>query len=235
MSDDDGSRTRRGAETRARILETALGLFLERGYQETTMRLVAREAGVSVGNAYYYFASKEVLVQAFYRRTHEEHLAACAEVLPRKRSFEGRLKAVMRAKLRTIEPYHRFAGILFKTAADPASPLNPFSDESLPTRRESVALFADVAARSRIDAASQFGAELPHLLWLYHMGVLLFWIHDTSPARRRTQRLVDATVPLISKIVGLAGLPVLRPVTRRVLDFLREFRDERGLPSTAGA
>jgi predicted ATPase len=39
----------------------------------------------------------------------------------------------------TIEPYHRFSGVLFQTAADPQSPLNPFSDESVPTRRESTA------------------------------------------------------------------------------------------------
>ena len=42
----------------------------------------------------------------------------------------------MRAKLETIEPYHRFSGILFKTAADPESPLNPFGEESRPVREE---------------------------------------------------------------------------------------------------
>jgi hypothetical protein len=28
---------------------------------------------------------------------------------------------------KTLEPYHEFAGVLFQTAADPHSPLNPFA------------------------------------------------------------------------------------------------------------
>ncbi|WP_256960177.1 TetR/AcrR family transcriptional regulator, partial [Streptomyces scabiei] len=55
-------------QTRALILETALRLFQERGYDKTTMRAIAQEAGVSVGNAYYYFAGKEHLIQGFYDR-----------------------------------------------------------------------------------------------------------------------------------------------------------------------
>ena len=52
----------KGEQTRAKILESALALFMERGYEETTMRAVAEEAKVSLGNAYYYFESKEELV-----------------------------------------------------------------------------------------------------------------------------------------------------------------------------
>ena len=43
---------------------TALRLFRERGYEATTMRAIAKEAGVSVGNAYYYFGSKRDLYLA---------------------------------------------------------------------------------------------------------------------------------------------------------------------------
>src|SRR4051794_10837947 len=135
---------RKGEATRAHILETALELFRERGYEETTMRAIAEEAGVAVGNAYYYFRSKEHLIQAFYERTHQEHLEASREILARERGLRERLLGVMRAKLDTIMPYHKFSGVLFKTAADPASPLNPFSQESEPTRRQSTELFAEV-------------------------------------------------------------------------------------------
>jgi len=52
--------------TRDAIVEAALELFRERGFEGTTMRAVAERAGVSVGNAYYYFSSKDELVQGFY-------------------------------------------------------------------------------------------------------------------------------------------------------------------------
>ena len=221
--------TGKGAETRARILETSLRLFRERGYEGTTMRAIARDAGVSVGNAYYYFASKEILIQAFYARTHDEHLEASREVLVREKDFEARLLGVLHAKLRTIEPYHRFSGILFKTAADPESPLNPFSDASRPTRRESTALFEQVIAGTKLDTPSDLWDELPNLLWIYHMGIVLFWIHDRSPGRQRTHTLVRHTVPLISRIVRLGSLPLLRSLVRRTTAFLHELREEVGV------
>src|SRR5262245_29753802 len=108
-------RTPKGDRTRAHVLETALALFRERGFQETTMRAVAYRAGLSLGNAYYYFPSKEHLVHAFYARTHEEHLDACAPVLEKEPRLERRLLGVMRAKLETLEPYHRIAGDLFRS------------------------------------------------------------------------------------------------------------------------
>src|SRR5262245_720799 len=104
---------RKGEETRAHILETALGLCRERGDEETTMRAIAEAAGVAVGNAYYYFKSKEHLIQAFYERTHHEHLAASRELLAREKGLRERLQGVMRAKLDTIAPYHQFSGVLF--------------------------------------------------------------------------------------------------------------------------
>lgn len=50
------------AESRERILQAAAKLFVERGYDATTMQDVVAEAGTSIGNAYFYFGSKERLV-----------------------------------------------------------------------------------------------------------------------------------------------------------------------------
>jgi AcrR family transcriptional regulator len=77
-------------QTRTLILETALRLFQERGYDRTTMRAIAKEAGVSVGNAYYYFSSKEHLVQGFYDRIAAEHRDAIRPVLDRETQLEPR-------------------------------------------------------------------------------------------------------------------------------------------------
>ena len=221
------AKTRKGEQTRAQILETALVLFRERGYEETTMRAIAEAAGVAVGNAYYYFRSKESLIQAFYERTHEEHTAASREILEQERDFRARLLGVMRAKIETAMPYHRFAAILFKTAADPESPLNPFSDASREIREQSTRLFAEViegsATRLRHE---ELRAELPNLLWVYHMGILLFWIHDSSPGCRRTYRLLEHTVNLVVRLISLVNLPLMRPLLRTTLELLADLRSE---------
>ena len=214
----------KGERTKERIVQAALELFREQGYEATTMRMVADAAGVSLGNAYYYFASKDLLLQAFYREVHEAHLAASAPVLARERGLLERLRGVMLAKLEVIAPYHRFSALMFRVAADPKSPLNPFHAAGAPMRAEGEALFAAVLAGSKLSLPKDLAAELPSLLWTYSMGVVLYWIHDDSKQCARTQRFVEGSVELIATSVKLAANPLLRPLRRQVLDLFRDLR-----------
>jgi AcrR family transcriptional regulator len=202
-----------------------MDLLREGGYEDTTMRAIAERAGVSLGNAYHYFGSKEHLIQAFYQRTHEEHVAASLPALEKESGLKARLYSVMRLKIAMLEPYHRFAGVLFKTAADPRSPLNPFAPDSEPVRRDSIQLFEHLVAGSNERMPKDLRAELPYLLWLYHMGIILFWIHDSSPKQARTYRLINQTVELLDKLISLASNPLMRPVRKRALRLVEELRE----------
>jgi AcrR family transcriptional regulator len=217
--------TGKGDQTKSLILETALDMFRERGYEQTTMRAIAQKAGVSLGNAYYYFSSKEYLIQAFYQRLHTDHLAASEPALEQDQTFKARLLTVMRMRIEILKPYHQFAGVLFKTAANPRSPLNPFSDESDPIRQASIQLFEKVIEGSSARIPKDLRAELPYLLWVYQMGIVLFWIHDPSPRHRRTYRLIGRTVELVDRLVHLASNPFMRPLRKQALRLLDELRD----------
>ncbi len=217
--------TDKGGQTKTRILETALEMFQQRGYEQTTMRAIAEGAGVSLGNAYYYFHSKEQLIQAFYHRTHEEHTAATHSAMEANSDLKARLLEVIRLKISTLEPYHQFAGVLFKTAADPHSPLNPFSEESDAVRQESIQLFRQIVEESTGRIPSDLKTELPYLLWVYHMGIVLFWIHDSSPKHKRTYRLIDHTVDLVARLVSLASNPLMSPLRKRALRLVADVRD----------
>jgi AcrR family transcriptional regulator len=153
--------TAKSEQTRALILETALRLFQERGYDRTTMRAIAKEAGVSVGNAYYYFAGKEHLIQGFYDRIGAEHRAAVRTVLERETDLEARIAGVLKAWLDVAEPYHEFAAQFFKNAADPDSPLSPFSPESEGPREESIAIHREVLAGSKAKVPDELRPILP--------------------------------------------------------------------------
>jgi AcrR family transcriptional regulator len=218
-------KTVKGDQTKALILETALEMFRERGYDETTMRAVAQKAGVSLGNAYYYFHSKEYLIQAFYQRLNDSHFAAALPALEHEQTLKARLLTMMRTKIETMEPYHQFAGVLFKTAANPRSPLNPFGDESDPVREASIQLCEKVLEGERVRIPKDLRAELPYLLWVYSMGIVLFWIHDQSPKHRRTYRLIDHTVDLLDKLIHLASNPFMRPLRKQALRLVVELRE----------
>ena len=216
--------TPRAEQTRTAIVEAALRLFRENGYEAATMRAIALQAGVSTGNAYYYFGSKDELIQEFYLRNHAEHAAACRSVLDAEREFASRLRATLTALIQVLDPYHSFAATFYKQAAEPTSPLSPFSKESSPARDASIALFREVAEGSSARIDRELRAELPELLWLYSLGIVLFWVHDTSPERAKTYRLIDATVPVADRLVSLARMPVLRGTMREVVSIIREIR-----------
>ena len=80
----EGGLTRKGVQTRQRIVAAAADLILQRGVAGTTLDDVRAEAGVSSSQIYHYFADKEALVRAVvdYRaqtlvgETHEPALAA---------------------------------------------------------------------------------------------------------------------------------------------------------------
>jgi AcrR family transcriptional regulator len=210
-------------QTRALILETALRLFQERGYDKTTMRAIAQEAGVSVGNAYYYFAGKEHLIQGFYDRIGAEHQVAIRPVLEREKDLEARIAGVLKAWLDVAEPYHEFAAQFFKNAADPESPLSPFSPESTGPREESIAIHREVLAGSKAKVPEELRDVLPELMWLSQMGLVLYWVFDRTEGRERSYRLAERGARLTTRGVSLARFRVLRPLVHEVHELFTDF------------
>ncbi len=213
----DTVRTPRAEQTRAAITEAALVLFRERGYEAATMRSIAQRAGVSTGNAYYYFSSKEELIQEFYARNHAAHLAATRGVLATETGLAARLQGTVRALVDVLMPYHSFAATFYKHAAEPASPLSPFSPQSSPARQASIALYGDVIEGSSARMGPGVRERLPELLWLYSLGITLFWVHDNSDGCARTYQLIDTTAPVIAQLVAASRLPALRGTLRDLI------------------
>lgn len=216
--------TSRAEQTRSAIVTAALRLFRENGYDATTMRAIAAEAGVSTGNAYYYYGSKEELIREFYERSQAEHAAAAQPVLETETEFAARLRGTLRALVDVLAPYHEFAAKFFKHAAEPSNPLSPFSPESSPVREASTALFREVIDGSTLRVNRQLGAQLPELLWLYSLGVILFWVHDSSPGCAKTYTLIDRTVPLADRLISLSRLPVLSSTLTDVISIIDDIR-----------
>jgi AcrR family transcriptional regulator len=223
---EPAARSPKAEQTRRAIVDSAMRLFRDKGYGKTTMRAIASEAGVSLGNAYYYFGSKEHLIQAFYDQMQEQHAEAAGAVLARETVFARRLEGVLLAWLDVAEPSHEFAGQFFKNAADPASPLSPFSPESAPARDASIALFGSLVEGADLKLAPALRQELPQLLWLMQMGVVLFWVYDASPGQARSRMLVSRIVPVVDRLTRLSRLPVVRGVVDDVVGLVGALRSD---------
>jgi AcrR family transcriptional regulator len=211
--------TRKSEETRRRIFEAALKLFRERGFAETTMRDIAREAGVALGAAYYYFDSKDAIVMEFYRRTQEELVPLVEEGLSRAHGLKDRLRAVIDVKLKYCEPNRRLMAAL-STHVDPQHPLSPFSHQTREIRDADTAFFCHALADAKVTIPDDLKTHLPRLLWLYQMGLLLFWVYDRSPQQQRTTQLFEKTLTIVVNLIRLSSIRVLRPIRRTVSDLL---------------
>jgi AcrR family transcriptional regulator len=190
------------------------------------MRAIASTAGVAVGNSYYYFPSKEHLVQAFYRRVQTAHIDATTALLLSEKSLRSRLRLHLHQRVNVINPYHNVSGTLFRSAADPQSPLSPFSAESGPIRRASVAFMREVIDGSSARIPKDVAPTLPHILWLYEVGIVAFWVHDQSPQQRRTHELIDDSTDAIVRLLSVANLPGLRAIRRKMLHWVTELVTE---------
>lgn len=118
----------------------------------------------------------------------------------------------------TMAPYKAFAGTFFRNASDPTGPLSPFRAASTPARDAAVAIYAQVLEGTKV--VPDLKDDLPELLWLYSMGIVLFWGDDLSPDTARTYALVERSVPLVVKLIGLTRYRLLRSTVE----------DVRGLP-----
>jgi AcrR family transcriptional regulator len=211
----------KSSETRAQILKTAVDLFRVRGLEATTMREIASASGVALGAAYYYFASKEAIIQAYYNGVQAEHERRVREGLAAgKLDLKARLLLAMQTKLDIVQGDRRLLAALFRFTAEPEHPLSPLSPATRAVREQSVSILAQAIGDERLP--EDIRSVLPMALWALQMGILLYFIYDQSEGQQRTRRLVDGVVTLLVRLLSLAKLSVLKPVRGGVFALLRD-------------
>jgi len=67
---------------------------------------------------------------------------------------------------------------------------------------------------------------LPRLLWLYQMGLMLFWVYDKSVGQARTVLLFEKTLSMMLLLIKLASVPLLRPLLRPAGELLKSLYGE---------
>ena len=212
--------TPKAEETRRRIYEAALQLFREKGFEQTTMRDIARQAGVALGGAYYYFASKEAIVLAFYEEMEERGDLATTDAIAKHKKFRDRLRIIIENRFELLAPNLKFLSALFKHSPDTDDPLSPFSAETQSIRDQAIGLFQLALEGGDVKVPVDLMPHLPRLLWLYQLGLILFWIYDRSEGKTRTKLLTDKSLALVVNLIRISGLPLMRPVRKTVLELL---------------
>jgi AcrR family transcriptional regulator len=212
--------TPKAEETGIRILEAALSLFREEGFDKATMRDIAAKAGVATGAAYYYYPSKESIVMEFYQRSCADMQPKIEDAMEQARGLEARLRDLIRVKLIHFAPNRGVLRALLRNGADPAYPLSPFSSETAEIRGIDIAWFRRILVDCGIRIPRDLEPQLPGVLWLFQMGVIFFWVIDDSPSQARTTQLLEFATKSVASLIRVSALPFMRPLRKTALQLI---------------
>ncbi|SRR5579871_598624 len=192
------------AATKARIVAAALALFRQKGFDAATTRAIARRARVAEGTVFNYFPTKEDIALFFFEQEVERAIDAVrSNARLRRAGIDEQLFALVQTQLEYLAPHERFIGAAFVHALRPGSRLGPFSPAAQALQFRYLAFVQDLVEEAvRRGELKSVGWWTPHAFWIYYLGLLLYWLHDTSEGKQETLAFLDRSLKL--------GLAVLR-------------------------
>jgi len=202
--------TAQGEAMRARLYRVATQLFARRGFEATTLRDIAARAEVSPALVYRYFPSKRAIVLALHGElSHDFQREAAA--LPSGK-WRVRFLFALRASLAVLAPHREtlvalIPALVSRHEEGLFSPATAFARE-----RVQGAFVLSVTGASDAPREAE-AAALGRLLYLAHLGVLMWWLLDRSRGQRATAALLD----LAERALAPVALALKLPATRRLV------------------
>jgi AcrR family transcriptional regulator len=195
--------TVQGVAARQQLYDTAIRLIAARGYQATTLRDIAKQAGVSVGLLYRYFPSKRAVVLALYDELSAEYAARAAKM--KSGSWGTRFLFALRTSLEVLARQREtIAGMTSVLVGDADEGL--FAPSTAFSRQRVLSVFEE-AVRGANDAPDD-AAALGRVLYVIHLAVILWWLLDKSPRQRATTQLLK----MLENLLPMAALASRMPM-----------------------
>lgn len=182
-----------------RLFETALSLFVERGYADVAVGEIAAAAGVGLDELYRRFPRKERFILKLYERLAGD-LEARVPELP-SGSVSVRFGAIVGAKLRLLAPHWPLYLSILPAALDPGDRLAVLGTSADRVRARVQGVFSAVV-HGATDAPSPAEApRLARLLYAAHLLCVLLATQDRTPDKSATAE----GVAFVAELAGLAA------------------------------
>lgn len=187
----------RKEENRQAILDAAVGLIIEKGFRATSMRAIARRAGVGDATVYNYFPTKEAIFYAYYEGRFAD-AAANLEGVENLDEYglQERLQALFEALLGAFLPDREFLQATFRSAFF-SMPQNHRELGPIQEHFFGAVSVAFAAAREKGELEDMLFEEMiVRFFWDYFIGIVLYWLKDESEQFEATSVLIDKTMDL---------------------------------------
>jgi TetR/AcrR family transcriptional regulator of autoinduction and epiphytic fitness len=230
-------------KTRRHIIRTAVDLITLQGYEATTMKQLAREAGIGDATIYKYFPTKERLLLEYFELNIVDALKQL-DAAPGVEQFtlHERLQLLVDGVLEGLLPDREFVEIARAIVRKSPFVLMRDDMQSQHLLKQRVAALIEEAEASGEVAPCDFKMLIGGLFTDYLFAVILYWLKDESDEFSDTTQLVDLTLGIvtlmlksgvINKMSELATFMLRSQMTRMMqngsglLDMLKTVR--RGL------
>ncbi|MBT9502494.1 MAG: TetR/AcrR family transcriptional regulator [Burkholderiaceae bacterium] len=215
-------------KTRRLILRTAVDLMTAQGIDGTTMKQIARAAGLGDATIYNYFPSKEKLVLAYFELQAGEALALMAGTKGQQAfALQERMQLLIDSLLELLQADREFVAIAHQMVQ--RAPMLLLG-QAMPGKKLLQQAFVDMLEQAEAAgeiAPCAFTPSLGGLLADYVYGIAAYWLKDESDEFGNTTQLIDLSLGvlvlalqsgIINKLLDLGGFMLRSQLARLLQD-----------------
>ena len=190
-------------KTKIQILESAVKIMINKGYDNATLKEIAKDAGVSNPTIYNYFPSKEKLIYGYIEQKHIESLQILESIddfntytlIEQLQMF---INTELELYLKDREFVIQIADMVFQSNSLKIGKLYQTNKLFI----DIVEQMLNIAIEAKEIEKPPFLDYLPILFWDYFIMVVAYWIKDDSEEFENTTAFVDQSLALIESILN---------------------------------
>ncbi len=193
-------------DTEERLLDAALSLFAEKGYEAASVREIIEATGVTRPVLYYYCSSKEDLFKRLVHWKHDEAYRNLGKLISETKGCAPRLRAILRGSFEFCATDPRVPRLMFQTHFGPTIPgIADFLTEIASLRFSII----QQVIQDGLDAGELTGGDAAALSLIFccimdqHINILS---RLPKPRKRLTPELADSLVDVFLFGVGSDGV-----------------------------
>ncbi|PHS34054.1 MAG: TetR family transcriptional regulator [Sulfurovum sp.] len=189
-------------KTKIKILQSAVDLIIEKGFDNASLREMAKNAGVSNPTIYNYFPSKEKLLYAYIEQKHKEAIATIQEIedfhtYTLREQLQTLIETELELYLEDREFIIQIADMVFHSSGLKMGKLYETNALFIETVDEMLSIAIEAGEIQELP----FREHLPKLFWDYYIMVVAYWVKDDSEMFENTTQFIDHSLGLADAVL----------------------------------
>jgi len=189
-------------KTKIKILQSAVDLIIEKGFENASLREMAKNAGVSNPTIYNYFPSKEKLLYAYIEQKHKEAVQSIKEIeefntYTLREQLQTLIETELELYLEDREFIIQISEMVFHSSGFKVAKLYETNALFIDTVSEMI----NIAIEAEEINEPPFKEHLGKLFWDYYIMVVAYWVKDDSEMFENTTQFIDHSLGVIEALL----------------------------------